>query len=85
MSTTYRGSQAFNQVFAAEEQVNKSTGSLSLTTVLIDLPGIRNSIDLKLSLIYSPGSSGILGLPNGWLFDLPYVVPRRSFSSYNFV
>ncbi|WP_083237476.1 MULTISPECIES: RHS repeat domain-containing protein [Burkholderia] len=80
MSTSYRGSQAFNQIFAVEEQVNKSTGSLSLTKVLIDLAGVRHSIDLKLSLVYSPGSSGILGLPKGWLYDLPYVVPGKSLS-----
>lgn len=80
MSSSYRGSNAFNQIFSLEEEVNKSTGSFSLSKSLIDLPGVKGGIDLKLTLIYSPGTTGILGLPNNWIYDLPYVVVGSSLS-----
>lgn len=71
----YQGSMAFNQTLSLQESVSINTGALTLTRALVRLPGISTRIDLNVSLRYSRGVPGILGLPPGWTIDIPYVVP----------
>lgn len=74
----YQGSQAFNQLLAANEQVNPGTGSLGLSVPIAHLPGVHDDSALKINLIYSAGGGGVFGLPRNWSFNLPYVIPGRT-------
>jgi len=80
MSTTtqYQQSQAFNQTLGGHEEVTTNTGSLVLRKRLVELKGIAATVPLILSLEYSAGVTGILGLPDGWGFGLSYVIPGAS-------
>ncbi|KAI9800893.1 MAG: hypothetical protein M1833_003029 [Piccolia ochrophora] len=74
MSADYKGSQAFAHIITTEdESVNPNTGSLNFVTPLVQLKGVRSSIDLVLRLRYSEGTLGTFGLPNDWGLDLPFV------------
>jgi RHS repeat-associated protein len=77
-ATQYQGSQAFNQTFAVNESVTRNTGSLVLSTPVVNLRGVRAGIGLVLNLSYSPGATGSLGLPQNWGFGLALVVPDHS-------
>ncbi|KAK1729743.1 uncharacterized protein BDZ83DRAFT_538424, partial [Colletotrichum acutatum] len=75
----YQGSQAFSHVVPGEaESINPNTGSLNFKKILLNLRGKRESIDLSLGLSYSFGSFGVFGLPVGWTFNIPYVIPGGS-------
>ena len=78
----YQGSQAFAHVLDQKsESVNPNTGSLHFFQPLINLRGIRDSIDLKLNLTYAAGNRGTFGLPGNWGLDLPYVLPDASLTA----
>lgn len=74
-SSQYQGSQAFNQLLTMTEQVSPNTGSIVLAKPIVNLQGINKNIPLNISLIYSQGIQGILGLPKNWSFGIPYVIP----------
>ena len=74
----YQGSQAFNQLLAANEQVNLGTGSLVLSVPIAHLPGVHDDIALRINLIYSAGGGGVFGLPRHWSINLPFVIPGRT-------
>lgn len=69
----YQGSQAFNLNPSSIESVNPHTGTLGITKPLISQAGVNNSLNLNFNLIYSPGTSGVLGLPQNWGFNINYV------------
>lgn len=75
----YQGSQAFTHLVPSEiESVNPNTGSLNYKMPLVKLRGIRDSIDLNLTMTYSAGTTGTYGLPTNWSLDLPYVLEGKS-------
>ncbi|SDR48460.1 RHS repeat-associated core domain-containing protein [Pseudovibrio sp. Tun.PSC04-5.I4] len=76
----YRGSQAFNQTLQVNEFVNKNTGSLFVQIPLVQLRGKTEAIGLGLSLFYASGTTGQLGLPAGWGYNLPYVANDETFT-----
>lgn len=69
----YRGSQAFNQILQYNEYVNKNTGSLFVQVPLVHLRGKTEAISLGLAAYYQAGTAGLLGLPDGWSYNLPFV------------
>ena len=77
-NSEYKGSQAFNNFISSIESVNPSTGTFGICKPLINQVGINEGVNLNLNLVYSPGSSGILGLPKNWIFDISYVIPSSS-------
>lgn len=75
----HQGSQAFNHMIPGNgESVNGNTGTFNFSKSLIDLPGISEASRLRLDLIYVPRSPGGFGLPDGWTFKLPFVLPDKS-------
>lgn len=75
----YQGSEAFSHIVPGDNEfINPNTASLNYEISLIELKGIRPSIDLKLKLFYGFGMVGTFGLPNGWSLDLPYVLEDKS-------
>lgn len=74
ISSSYQGSQALNYFLPLKEGVNNNTGSFNLNYPLVNLNGINTTVDLNIKLVYAAGSSGILGLPSGWTFDINYVI-----------
>lgn len=75
----YQGSQAFSHIVPQEnESVNPNTGSLNYKAQLVQLRGVRPSIDLSLNASYNFGTSGTFGLPPNWSLDLPYVLNGKS-------
>ncbi|KAI2629805.1 hypothetical protein GGR54DRAFT_650094 [Hypoxylon sp. NC1633] len=75
----YQSSQAFSHIVPSEnESVNPNTASLNYKAPLLQLRGIRPSIDLNLNMIYSFGTTGTFGLPPNWSLDLPYVLDGKS-------
>ena len=75
----YQSSQAFSHIVPSEnESVNPNTASLNYKTPLVQLRGVRPSIDLKLHMVYSFGTAGTFGLPPNWSLDLPYVLEGKS-------
>ena len=75
----YQGSQAFAHILPVKgESINPNTGSLKFSKTLVELRGIRPSVDLKVNLTYSAGTLGAFGLPQAWALDLPYVIPGKS-------
>ncbi|OTB05587.1 hypothetical protein M426DRAFT_10334 [Hypoxylon sp. CI-4A] len=75
----YQGSHAFSHIVPSEnESVNPNTASLNYKTPLIQLRGVRPSIDLELNMFYSFGTAGTFGLPRNWSLDLPYVLDGKS-------
>lgn len=82
-SGQYQGSQAFNNsTTLIAESVNPNTGSLNFCTTLVNLQGIRESVNLKVNLFYAVGSRGTFGLPPGWGLDLPYVLHGKSITAH---
>ncbi|CAM1507742.1 Fc.00g045900.m01.CDS01 [Cosmosporella sp. VM-42] len=78
-ASQYKGSQAFAHILDQENgSINPNTGSLRFVKPLVDLRGVRETVDLKLSLSYSAGNLGTFGLPFNWGLDLPYVIPETS-------
>ncbi|KAK6337252.1 hypothetical protein TWF730_002659 [Orbilia blumenaviensis] len=80
-SGNYKGSQAFTNLTGGDESVNPNTGTLSFSIPLIQLRGIKESINLSTKLLYNAGSIGSFGLPPGWGFDIPFVVPGVSLTT----
>jgi hypothetical protein len=81
-SGQFQGSHAFTrgeQLY--QESVNPNTGSLTIKAPLVNLTGVRSTLDFKLSLVYSAGSLGTFGLPNNWGLDLPYVCGGKSLTT----
>lgn len=75
----YQGSQAFSHIVPSQnESVNPNTGSLNYKTPLVQLRGVRPSIDLNLNMFYGFGTAGTFGLPPNWSLDLPYVLDGKS-------
>ncbi|KAI0009548.1 hypothetical protein F4779DRAFT_640391 [Xylariaceae sp. FL0662B] len=75
----YQGSQAFSHIVPSEnESINPNTASLNYKTPLVQLRGVRPSIDLELNMFYSFGTAGTFGLPPNWSLDLPYVLDGKS-------
>ncbi|WP_160384173.1 hypothetical protein, partial [Cereibacter sphaeroides] len=77
-SSQYQGSQAYNQSLQSNEYINRNTGSLVVSLPLVQLRGITDAIGLSLTLGYSAGASGQLGLPQGWGWGLPFVAAGQS-------
>jgi RHS repeat-associated protein len=80
MSTTgtqsaFLGSQAFNRISEVDETVIPNAGSLLLNIALIKTTGKRAGIGLDISLSYSLGTPGSLGLPLNWSFGIPVLHP----------
>ena len=74
--SNYKGSQADNKTIKSlSESVNPATGALSVSLPLLSIKGF---IPLDVSVSFSAGSPGMLGLPNGWQFNIDYVVPGKS-------
>jgi len=77
-TTQYRGSQAYNQVLRQNEYVNRNTGTLVVSLPLVQLRGITESTGLHLELRFTAGTEGLLGLPDGWGFGVPFVSAGKS-------
>ncbi len=75
MTDSFDGSQAFNRISNAIEDVIPNSGSLLLNIPIINLIGITSEIGLTLNLSYSLGASGTLGLPSNWSFGIPSLMP----------
>ncbi|KAI0907310.1 hypothetical protein F4823DRAFT_25150 [Ustulina deusta] len=81
-SGQYQGSQAFAHLLPSKnESINPNTGSLNITHSLLDLRGVRASINFSLSLTYTAGSAGSFGLPASWGLSLPYLIPGKSITT----
>lgn len=72
---SFDGSQAFNRISNAIEDVIPNSGSLLLNIPIVNLIGITSDIGLTINLSYSLGASGTLGLPANWSFGIPSLVP----------
>lgn len=78
----FQSSHAFTRINTSGiESINPNTGSLNVRIPLVKLVGIRPSIDLNITLFYTPGSQGIFGLPNNWSLDIPYVLDGKSLTT----
>ena len=75
---SFEGSQAFNRISNAYEDVIPNSGSLILNIPIVDLIGKQEGIGLTIQLSYSMGASGSLGLPDNWSFGIPSLVPGES-------
>lgn len=80
-ASQYPGSQAYNQTPGVDEFVNRATGSFECSIELIRLAGTLPSSGLHLTLNYASRLTPILGLPVGWSFNLPTMVPGLSLSA----
>ena len=78
MSTSFEGSQAFNRLSNAFENVIPNSGSLMLNIPLVSLIGKLDGIGLAIQLSYSMGTPGRLGLPDNWSFNIPFLVPGEA-------
>jgi hypothetical protein len=78
----YQGSQAF-ALNAPDEQesINPNTGSLNFRLPLIELRGVRPSVDLNVQLFYAAGHRRTFGLPRNWGLNLPYVLDGKSLTT----
>lgn len=72
---SFDGSQAFNRISNAIEDVIPNSGSLLLNIPIVKLIGITGGIGLTINLSYSLGGAGTLGLPANWGFGIPSLVP----------
>ncbi|KAI5210810.1 hypothetical protein AUEXF2481DRAFT_32101 [Aureobasidium subglaciale EXF-2481] len=77
----YLGSQAYSHVTGGSEGINRNTGSVEFSQVLLDLRGVLGTIGLTISLRYSYGVSGRFGLPRNWSFNIPHIIDGQSFTS----
>lgn len=75
MSTSFEGSQAFNRLSNAFENVIPNSGSLMLNIPLVNLIGKLDGVGLAIQLSYSMGTPGRLGLPDNWSFNIPFLIP----------
>ena len=76
--SSFEGSQAFNRISNAYEDVIPNSGSLILNIPIVDLLGKQEGIGLSIQLSYSMGAPGTLGLPDNWSFGIPSLVPGES-------
>jgi RHS repeat-associated protein len=76
--SSFEGSQAFNRISNAYEDVIPNSGSLILNIPIVDLIGKQEGIGLSIQLSYSMGAPGTLGLPDNWSFGIPSLVPGES-------
>ncbi len=79
-SNALNSSQAFNRSLTAGEMVNSGTGSLTLSHTLVNLQGVLSDVNMNLTLTYAHGQMGMLGLPQNWTLNIPYVIPGHSVS-----
>jgi RHS repeat-associated protein len=77
---SFEGSQAFNRISNAYEDVIPNSGSLILNIPIVSMLGVQDGIGLSIQLSYSMGASGTLGLPDNWSFGIPSLVPGESLS-----
>ena len=77
----YQGSQAYAQNVPSEESISPNSGSVGFSMTLVDLRGVSASIGLRVTLSYTPGSSGSFGAPINWGFDIPFTIPGNSLTS----
>lgn len=74
--SNYKGSQAHNKTnYSVFQSVNSATGGLAVSIPLLT---VKSYIPIELQVIFSSGSLGNFGLPNGWQFNIDYVIPRKS-------
>jgi RHS repeat-associated protein len=78
MSSSFEGSQAFNRISNAFENVIPNSGSLMLNIPLVTLVGKLDGIGLSIQLSYSMGTPGRLGLPDNWSFGIPFLTPGEA-------
>jgi RHS repeat-associated protein len=78
MTNSFVGSQAFNRISNAFENVIPNSGSLMLDIPLVNLVGTLDGIGLAIKLSYSMGTPGRLGLPDNWSFDIPFLTPGEA-------
>ncbi|MCE3261520.1 MAG: repeat protein [Pseudoduganella sp.] len=78
MSTSFEGSQAFNRLSNAFENVIPNSGSLMLNIPLVSLIGKLDGIGLSIQLSYAMGTPGRLGLPDNWSFNIPFLIPGEA-------
>lgn len=76
--TSFDGSQAFNRISNAIEDVIPNSGSLLLNIPIANLIGIVSGIELTINLSYSLGAPATLGLPANWSFGIPSLVPGEA-------
>ena len=75
-SSSYSGSQATNFTLKdSSENINPSTGALTLTLPIIQRPGYLN---LSLNINSAETTKSMLGLPKGWIYDLAYIDDHKS-------
>jgi hypothetical protein len=75
----FQSSHAFTNINTSDiESINPNTGSLNVRISVVKLAGVAPSIDLNVTLFYTPGSQGIFGLPKNWSLDIPYVLGGKS-------
>lgn len=72
------GSQAFNRLSNSFENVLQNSGTLLLNVPIVNLMGKRDGIGASLSLSYGLGTSGRMGLPDNWSFDIPFIDPGKT-------
>lgn len=80
-TSQYPGSQAFNQSIGVGEYVNRATGAFECSIELVRLAGVLPSAGLHLTLNYASRTQPSLGLPAGWCFNLPTLVPNLSLTA----
>lgn len=78
MSSSFEGSQAFNRISNAFENVIPNSGSLMLNIPLVTQVGKLDGIGLSIQLSYSMGTPGRLGLPDNWSFGIPFLTPGEA-------
>lgn len=78
MSSSFEGSQAFNRISNAFENVIPNSGSLMLNIPLVTLVGKLDGIGLSVQLSYAMGTPGRLGLPDNWSFGIPFLIPGEA-------
>ncbi|NJM32715.1 MAG: RHS repeat protein [Limnobacter sp.] len=74
---SFVGSQAFNQISSIQEDVIPNSGSLVLNIPLVNLIGVEQGIALSINLTYLMGTPSRFGLPEGWTFGIPFLVPNQ--------
>ena len=73
---SYKGSQAYNDQKMFRSQVNTATGTFSFSYPVIDVPGIREPLQLQVE--YHFNAVGMFGLPEGWRFDIDYIADKTA-------
>ncbi|MFZ9034605.1 MAG: hypothetical protein ACO2ZM_00565, partial [Francisellaceae bacterium] len=74
--SAYQGSEANKKsINFLSESVNPATGAFSASIPLLSLQGYFQD---SVSISFNAYAQGILGLPDGWQYNIDYVVPGKS-------